>query len=338
MRKEGPMTTRHRIFIAGHRGMVGSAIVRRLSIDGHLDLLLRGSDQLDLRDAAATERFFTEHRPDCVFLAAAKVGGILANSQQPVQFLSDNLAIQSNVIGAAFRHGVSRLLFFGSSCIYPKWAEQPIAESALLTGALEATSRPYAMAKLAGIELIWSYNRQYGTRYVAVMPSGLYGPSDNYHPDHSHVVPGLIRRFHEARESGADRVVVWGSGTPRRQMMYSDDLADACVHVMTLDEQRYVSLLGSDEASSGRFEPPLLNVGWPSDTSIAELARMIAETVGYTGRIEFDRSRPDGTPRKLLDVTRMTALGWTPKVELADGLRLAYAAALRDGLLAPQPA
>jgi GDP-L-fucose synthase len=318
--------------------MVGSAVLRHLQAAGYPHLLTRGSAELDLRDPAATDRFFAEHRPDHVFLAAAHVGGILANSRFPVQFLADNLSIQNNVIGAAHRHGVKRLLFLGSSCIYPKLAEQPLREASLLTGPLEPTNRPYALAKIAGIELIWSYNRQYGTRYTAVMPTNLYGPADNYHPEHSHVVPGLIRRFHEARDAGLEEVVVWGTGTPRRELLYSEDMAAACVHVMTLDEGRFETLLGSDEIATGRFDPPLVNVGLGEDVSIAELAQMIAETVGYTGRIAFDRSKPDGTPRKLLDVSKLSALGWTARVPLAEGLRLAYAAALRDGLLAPQSA
>ena len=335
---DGPLTPESRIYIAGHRGMVGSAVLRHLQAAGYPHLLTRGSAELDLRDPAATDRFFAEHRPDHVFLAAAHVGGILANSRFPVQFLADNLSIQNNVIGAAHRHGVKRLLFLGSSCIYPKLAEQPLREASLLTGPLEPTNRPYALAKIAGIELIWSYNRQYGTRYTAVMPTNLYGPADNYHPEHSHVVPGLIRRFHEARDAGLEEVVVWGTGTPRRELLYSEDMAAACVHVMTLDEGRFETLLGSDEIATGRFDPPLVNVGLGEDVSIAELAQMIAETVGYTGRIAFDRSKPDGTPRKLLDVSKLSALGWTARVPLAEGLRLAYAAALRDGLLAPQSA
>ncbi|MFZ4760277.1 MAG: GDP-L-fucose synthase family protein [Burkholderiaceae bacterium] len=315
-----------------------SRVMKHLQAAGYPHLLTRGSAELDLRDPSATDRFFAEHRPDHVFLAAAHVGGILANSRFPVQFLADNLSIQNNVIAAAHRHGVKRLLFLGSSCIYPKLAEQPLREASLLTGPLEPTNRPYALAKIAGIELIWSYNRQYGTRYTAVMPTNLYGPADNYHPEHSHVVPGLIRRFHEARDAGLEEVVVWGTGTPRRELLYSEDMAAACVHVMTLDEGRFETLLGSDEIATGRFDPPLVNVGLGEDVSIAELAQMIAETVGYTGRIAFDRSKPDGTPRKLLDVSKLSALGWTARVPLAEGLRLAYAAALRDGLLAPQSA
>ncbi len=318
-----------RVFVAGHRGLVGSAIVRALRARGVDDLLLRSSAELDLRDASATEGFFRVARPEYVFLAAAKVGGIVANHRYPVEFLADNLAIQANVISAAHRHGVRRLLFLGSSCIYPKLAPQPIAETSLLTGPLEPTNRAYALAKIAGVELIWSYNRQYGTRFTAVMPTNLYGPEDNFHPEHSHVIPGMLRRFHEAKEAGAAEVLVWGTGTPRREFLYSDDMADACVHVITLDDAAFDTLLGSDEVATGVFQPPLLNVGVGEDVTIAELAVAVARAVGYSGAIRFDPTRPDGTPRKLLDVSRLHALGWRAKVSLDEGLRRAYEGFLR---------
>ncbi len=328
-----------RVFVAGHRGLVGSALVRALTAAGYRDLVLRSSAEVDLRDAVATERLFAETRPDHVFLAAARVGGILANSRYPVEFLADNLAIQNNVIGAAHRHGVKRLLFLGSSCIYPKMAPQPIREDTLLTGPLESTNRSYALAKIAGIELIWSYNRQYGTQYTAVMPTNLYGPRDNYHPENSHVIPALLRRFHEARVTGAPSVTVWGTGTPRRDFLYSDDMAAACLHVMQLDDVCFAALQGSAANELDRFDPPLTNLGSGSDVTIAELARAVADAVGYTGRIEFDASRPDGTPRKLMDVSKLAALGWRASTSLEDGLRRAYGSALDDRLLdAPRSA
>ena len=319
------MKTDARIFVAGHKGLVGSALVRTLQSQGYSDLLLRGSKALDLRDAAAVERFFADTKPEYVFLAAAKVGGIIANYRYPVEFLADNLAIQNNVIAAAHRHGVTRLLFLGSSCIYPKHAPQPMREDSLLTGPLESSNRAYALAKIAGIELIWSYNRQYGTQYTAAMPTNLYGPGDNYHPENSHVIPGLLRKFHEAKASGAKSVTVWGTGTPRREFLFSDDMARACVHILNLDAATYATLLGSDETATGRFDPPLVNVGVGHDVTIAELAGMVAKVVGWSGSIEYDTSKPDGTPRKLMDVGKLQALGWRASTELADGLQLAYA-------------
>jgi GDP-L-fucose synthase len=319
------MKTDARIFVAGHTGLVGSALVRALQSQGHSNLLLRGSKALDLRDAAAVERFFADTKPEYVFLAAAKVGGIIANYKYPVEFLADNLAIQNNVIAAAHRHGVKRLLFLGSSCIYPKHAPQPMLEDSLLTGPLESSNRAYALAKIAGIELIWSYNRQYGTQYTAAMPTNLYGPGDNYHPENSHVIPGLLRKFHEAKASGAKSVTVWGTGTPRREFLFSDDMARACVHILNLDAATYAGLLGSDETATGRFDPPLVNVGVGHDVTIAELAGMAAKVVGWSGTIEYDTSKPDGTPRKLMDVGKLHALGWRASTELADGLQLAYA-------------
>lgn len=338
MTQDRRMTSSARVFVAGHRGLVGSALVRALGAAGYTDLVLRGSSEVDLRDAAATDRLFAQTRPEYVFLAAAKVGGILANSRYPVEFLAENLAIQNNVIGAAYRHGVKRLLFLGSSCIYPKLAPQPIREDALLTGPLEPTNRAYALAKIAGIELIWSYNRQYGTQYTAVMPTNLYGPRDNYHPENSHVIPALLRKFHEGKVSGAPAVTVWGTGTPRREFLYSDDMAAACIHVMQLDDARFATLLGSEQPDGTRFDPPLTNVGVGGDVTIAELARTVAEVVGYEGRIVFDTTKPDGTPRKLMDVAKLTALGWRASTSLEDGLRKAYASALQDGLLDDGPA
>jgi GDP-L-fucose synthase len=319
-----------RIYVAGHRGLVGSAIVRRLQAAGHDRLILRTHAELDLTDSAATQRFFDEERPDYVFLAAAKVGGIVANNSYPADFIRDNLAIQSSVIHAAYKAGVKRLLFLGSSCIYPKLAPQPMPESSLLTGPLEPTNRPYALAKIAGIEMCWSYNRQYGTQYLAAMPTNLYGPGDNYHLQNSHVIPALLRKFHEARQAGAASVTVWGTGTPRREFLYSDDMADACVFLMNLDDARYQSLLGSDETVTGRFEPPLINVGVGDDIAIKDLASLVRETVGFDGSIEFDTNKPDGTPRKLMDVSRLTAAGWSAQTSLAQGLKGAYRAMLEE--------
>jgi GDP-L-fucose synthase len=314
-----------RIYVAGHRGLVGSALVRRLREGGYDNLLLRTHAELDLTNEAATRAFFDAEHPEYVFLAAAKVGGIVANNTYPAQFIRDNLAIQANTIHAAHLAGVKRLLFLGSSCIYPKLAAQPMQESALLTGPLEPTNRPYAVAKIAGIEMCWSYNRQYGTRYLAAMPTNLYGPGDNYHPENSHVIPALLRRFHEARQRGDRSVTVWGSGTPRREFLCSDDMADACVFLMELPDAKFGSLLGSDETVTGRFEPPLVNIGVGHDITIRELAELVQRTVGHRGEITFDTSKPDGTPRKLMDVSRLARAGWSARTSLADGLRLAYA-------------
>ena len=313
-----------KIYVAGHRGLVGSAVVRRLQAAGHTNLLTRTHAELDLTDEAATRAFFAAERPDHVFLAAAKVGGIVANNSFPAEFIRDNLAIQTNVIHAAHLAGVKRLMFLGSSCIYPKLAPQPMKESSLLTGPLEPTNRPYALAKIAGIEMCWSYNRQYGTRYLAVMPTNLYGPGDNYHPTNSHVIPALIRKFHEAKLAGQAEVTVWGTGTPRREFLYSDDMADACVYLMGLPDDRYQALLGSDESVTGRFEPPLVNIGVGEDVTIAELATLVQQVVGHEGRIVYDTSKPDGTPRKLMDVGLLASAGWRAHTTLADGLQSAY--------------
>lgn len=311
-----------RIFVAGHRGLVGSALVRALQRKGCDRLLLRTRAELDLTDAVAVDRFFRETRPEVVFLAAARVGGIHANNTLPADFIRDNLMIQNNVIDAAWRHPVDRLLFLGSSCIYPKHAPQPMSEAALLTGPLEPTNRPYALAKIAGIELCWAHNRQHGTRFLAAMPTNLYGPGDNYHPEHSHVIPGLIRRFHEAVTTGADTVTVWGSGRPRREFLYSDDMAEGCLHLAGLPEAVLQDLLGGNRNDG---LAPVVNIGAGTDLPIADLAGLIARVTGYRGRIVFDAGKPDGTPRKLMDSSRMQGLGWRPLVSLADGLQRAYA-------------
>jgi len=314
-----------KIYVAGHRGLVGSAIVRRLEADGYTNLLKRTHAELDLTDARATEAFFAAEKPEYVVLAAAKVGGIVANKTYPADFIRENLAIQTSVIHAAWLNGVTRLLFLGSSCIYPKMAPQPMKEEHLLTGPLEPTNRPYALAKIAGIEMCWSYNRQYGTKYLAAMPTNLYGPGDNYHPENSHVIPALLRKFHEAKQAQAPRVTVWGTGTPMREFLYSDDLGEACVYLLNLADGEYEKLLGSDENQSGRFDPPLINVGKGEEVSIRALAELIGEVVGYQGEIVFDSSKPDGTPRKLMDVGRLAESGWRATTDLKSGLQLAYA-------------
>ncbi|MDP3873730.1 MAG: GDP-L-fucose synthase [Methyloversatilis sp.] len=313
-----------RIYIAGHRGLVGSAIVRNLEAKGYTNLVTRTHAELDLTDAAATDAFFATEKPEYVFLAAAKVGGIVANNSYPAEFIRDNLVIQTNVIHSAWKHGVTRLMFLGSSCIYPKLAPQPMREDCLLTGPLEPTNRPYALAKIAGIEMCWSYNRQYGTQYLAVMPTNLYGPGDNYHPENSHVIPALLRKFHEAKQRSDTTVTIWGTGTPRREFLYSDDMADACVFLINLPDDKYQSLLGSDEYVSGRFEPPLVNVGVGEDVTIKELAELVGKVVGFAGDLVFDTTKPDGTPRKLMDVTRINSMGWKASTSLEKGLGGAY--------------
>jgi GDP-L-fucose synthase len=314
-----------RIYVAGHRGLVGSAIVRNLRQAGYDNLLLRTHAELDLTDERATRAFFESERPEYVFLAAAKVGGIVANRSYPAEFIHNNLTIQINVIHSAYLSKVRRMMFLGSSCIYPKLADQPLREAALLTGPLEPTNRPYALAKIAGIEMCWSYNRQYGTKYLSAMPTNLYGPGDNYHLENSHVIPALLRKFHEAKQRGDTSVMVWGSGTPRREFLYSDDMADACVFLMNLPDDRYEALLGSDENESGRFEPPLINIGYGEDVTIRELAELVRRTTGFEGEIVYDASKPDGTPRKLMDVSLLARAGWKAKTPLADGLKSAYA-------------
>ncbi len=323
-----------KIYVAGHRGLVGSAIVRNLQAAGYTHLLLRTHAELDLTNQAATAAFFEAEKPAYVFLAAAKVGGILANNNFPADFIRDNLLIQSNVIHAAYVNKVARLLFLGSSCIYPKMAPQPMKEEHLLTGPLEPTNRPYALAKIAGVEMCWSYNRQYGTKYLAAMPTNLYGPGDNYHPDNSHVIPALLRKFHEAKLGGAKEVVVWGTGTPKREFLYSEDMADACVHVMTLPDDKYQDLLGSDESKTGKFQPPLINLGVGHDVTIRDLALTVQAVVGFEGGIVFDRTKPDGTPRKLMDVSVLKSIGWHAKTPLHTGLAQAYASSPLPGVSA----
>lgn len=315
------MHTDSKIYVAGHRGLVGSALMRGLKRQGFRNLVTRTHAELDLTDQRAVAAFFEREKPEYVFLAAAKVGGIQANNVYPADFIDQNLAIQNNVIHQAWRNGVRRLLFLGSSCIYPKECPQPIREDYFLTGALEPTNRPYALAKIAGVETCWAYNRQYGTQYLAVMPTNLFGPGDNYDLANSHVLPALIRKFHEARSSGAPSVMVWGSGTPRREFLYSDDMADACVFLMRLDDTRFVPLLAADRNDG---MPPIINVGTGSDLSILELAEMVASIVGYRGTIELDRTKPDGTMRKLLSVDRLHELGWRHQMVLREGIEAAY--------------
>lgn len=318
------MQSNSNIYVAGHRGLVGSAIVRHLKNEGFSRLLQRTHAELDLTDTRQVEQFFADEKPEYVFLAAAKVGGIVANNTYPAEFIRDNLAIQTNVIHSAWKTGVRRLLFLGSSCIYPRLAPQPMPESCLLTGPLEPTNRPYALAKIAGIEMCWSYNRQYNTKFLAAMPTNLYGPGDNYHPENSHVIPALLRKFHEAKVKGANQVVVWGSGTPRREFLFSDDMAAACVHLLNLPDDKYEALLGSDESVTGRFEPPLVNIGVGDDITILELAQLVGEVIGFKGQIVLDPTKPDGTPRKLMNVDLVTRSGWQATTSLRNGLGRAY--------------
>ncbi|MEK6789330.1 MAG: GDP-L-fucose synthase [Pseudomonadota bacterium] len=310
------LSVNSRIYVAGHRGMVGSAIVRQLQARGCTHLITRTHAELDLVDQAAVRAFFAAEKPEVVILAAAKVGGILANNNFPADFIYDNLMMQCNVIHEAYRAGVQQLLFLGSSCIYPKLAPQPMPESCLLTGTLEPTNEPYAVAKIAGIKLCESYNRQHGTDYRSVMPTNLYGPHDNFHPANSHVVPAMIRRFHEAVQAGADEVVVWGTGTPMREFLHVDDMAAASLFVLDLDRQTYLA----------NTEPMLshINVGTGTDVTIRELAETIAAVTGFTGRLVFDTTKPDGTPRKLMDVSRLADMGWRAHIQLRDGLQDAY--------------
>jgi GDP-L-fucose synthase len=310
-----------RIFVAGHRGMVGSAIVRMLQDKGYEKIITRTHAQLNLTEQQAVREFFAKEKIDQVYLAAAKVGGIHANNTYPAEFIYQNLMIEANVIHEAWRAGVQKLLFLGSSCIYPRLVPQPMAENALLTGSLEPTNEPYAIAKIAGIKLCESYNRQYGashgTDYRSVMPTNLYGPGDNYHPENSHVIPALIRRFYEAKLSQAPSVAIWGTGTPLREFLYVDDMAAASVHVMELDSVTYAAYTQPMQSH--------INVGFGSDVSIAQLARSVAQIIGYPGDINFDASKPDGAPRKLMDSARLNSLGWRAKVALEAGLALAYA-------------
>lgn len=364
-----------RIYVAGHRGLVGSALVRSLSGQGYTNLLTRTHAEVDLSDQDAVRKFFSAEKPDYVFLAAAKVGGIFANDTYPADFIYQNMMIQANVIDAAYRNGVTRLMFLGSSCIYPKECPQPIKEEYLLTGPLEATNRPYALAKIAGIEQCWSYNRQYGTKFVAVMPTNLYGPGDNYNLMNSHVIPAMIRKFHLAKLAeqddieairsdeeiygqvpddylailnltrGADglltrsvlpsadgvTVKLWGTGTPHREFLYSEDMAAACVYLMNLPDEEFNELLGSDESKTGEFMPPVVNIGCGEDLTIGELAAMVRDVVGFKGGIDFDAEKPDGTRRKLLDVSRLFQANWRPKVDLRKGLELSYQDFMSNG-------
>lgn len=306
-----------KIYVAGHRGMVGSAIVRKLQADGFNNIVVRTHTELDLTNQEAVNTFFKEERPDQVYLAAAKVGGIHANNTYPAEFIYENLMVQNNVVHAAWQHGLQKLLFLGSSCIYPRMVEQPMREEALLTATLEPTNEPYAIAKIAGIKLCESYNRQYGVDYRSVMPTNLYGTGDNYHPENSHVIPALIRRFHEAKVSSKSDVIIWGTGTPRREFLYVDDMAAASVHVMNLGKDVY-----------DQYTSPMqshINVGYGDDVTIVDLAHAVGEAVGYSGEIKFDTSKPDGTPRKLMDSAILNSLGWKPKVDLKNGLKKAYA-------------
>ena len=308
--------TNPKIYVAGHRGMVGAAIVKALQAQGQHNILTRTHAELDLTNQAAVQDFFKTQLPTQVYLAAAKVGGIHANNTYPAEFIYQNLMIQANIIHAAWAAGVQKLLFLGSSCIYPKLAPQPMREDALLSGQLEATNEPYAIAKIAGIKLCESYNRQYGVDYRSVMPTNLYGPGDNYHPENSHVIPALIRRFHEAKVSGAASVTIWGTGSPRREFLYVDDMAVASIFVMGLDKATY------DQHTSPMQSH--INVGYGSDVTIAELAQAVGRAVGYQGEITFDTSKPDGTPRKWMDSSRLNQLGWQAKVDLQNGLEMAY--------------
>ena len=296
-----------KIYVAGHKGMVGSAIVRKLRSEGYNNIVTRTSKELDLRRQELVEQFFVKEKPDYVFLAAAKVGGIMANSKHPADFMYDNMILEMNVIKSAFDNKVKKLMFLGSSCIYPRMAPQPMPENCLLTSALEQTNEAYALAKISGLKYCEYLNRQYHTDYISVMPTNLYGPNDNYHPEHSHVLPALIRRFHEAKESDAKEVVIWGTGTPLREFLYVDDLADACVFLM--------NTYSGDET---------VNLGTGKEITIKELANIVKRVVGYDGELKFDTSKPDGTPRKLLDVSKLEKLGWKYKVELEDGIKLAY--------------
>ncbi len=312
------MTPKSKIYVAGHRGLVGSALMRRLAARGHANFLTRSHAELDLIDQQAVEAFFGEHKPEYVFLAAARVGGIYANNTYPAEFIHQNLAVQVNVIEAAHRHGVRRLLFLGSSCIYPRECPQPMKEEYLMTGALEPTNSAYAVAKIAGIESCRAYNRQYGARFLAVMPTNLYGPGDNYDLQNSHVLPALIRKMHEAKVRGDNEVIIWGTGNPRREFLYSDDMAEACVFLMSLPDDRFDGMLADPKAQA------LINIGCGDDARIADLARLVAESVGFTGKLTQDTSKPDGTLRKLLDIGCLRALGWSPKVSLNEGIALAY--------------
>jgi len=306
-----------KIYIAGHLGLVGSALVRGLQKAGHTNLLTKTHDELNLENQEAVERFFTAEKPEYVFLAAGKVGGIHANKTYPAEFIYQNILIQINIIHQSWKNGVQRLLSLGSSCIYPKECPQPIKEEYLLSGPLEPTNSPYAIAKIAGIETCWAYNRQYNTRYISVMPTNLYGPGDNYNLQNSHVLPALIRKMHEAKLNNSDSVIAWGTGTPRREFLYSDDLADACIYLMTRPNSELNELISDNS-------PPLINIGCGVDQTIMELVHLVKDAVGYTGKIEWDKSKPDGTMQKVLDIRRISNMGWKPITELTEGIKKAY--------------
>ncbi len=306
-----------KIYVAGHRGLVGSAIIRRLRAKGYNEIVTRTHTELDLTNQQAVNDFFSAERPDYVFLAAAKVGGIAANNTYPADFIYQNLAIQTNIIHQSCQAGVERLLFLGSSCIYPKECPQPMREEYLLSGPLEPTNRPYALAKIAGIEMCWAYNRQFGTRFMAVMPTNLYGPNDNYDLKNSHVMPALIRKMHEAKQRGDQEVVVWGTGTPRREFLYSDDMAAACLYLLEQTDEKLRTLLNNEQ-------PPLINIGCGTDLTIRELAEMIRDVVGFNGTLTFDPTKPDGTMQKLLDVGRLNKMGWKATTSLRDGIAFVY--------------
>jgi len=313
-----------KIYVAGHRGLVGTAIMRRLAAGGFSNVVTKTHAELDLVDQEAVKSFFECEKPEYVILAAARVGGILANNTYPAEFIYQNLMIQANVIQFAHLAGVKRLLFLGSSCIYPRNCPQPMKEEYLLTGPLESTNRPYAVAKIAGIEQCWSYNRQYGTKFLAVMPTNLYGPGDNFDLNTSHVIPALIRKAHEAKQRCDSEMLVWGTGNPRREFLYSDDMADACVFLLMLPDNKFEAMLGKDGGMTRKSGPPLVNIGVGEDISIRELAEIVKRTVGFDGAIQFDSSMPDGTPRKLLDTSCLKALGWKAATSLEAGLALAY--------------
>lgn len=305
-----------KVYVAGHRGLVGAAIVRSLLAAGFSNLVTRSHSDLDLTDQATVKAFFDKEQPGCVVLAAGRVGGIMANSNYSAEFVRENLLMQTNVIHEAYVHGVRRLLFLGSSCIYPRDCPQPIREEYFMTGPLEKTNAAYAVAKIAGVEMCHAYNRQYGTRYLCAMPTNLYGPADNFDRETSHVLPAMIRKFHEGKIHQGS-VVLWGTGTPRREFLHADDLADACVRIMALPQDRLEWLFNDSS-------PPLINVGWGKDFSVRELAELVADIVGYHGQVQWDHSKPDGTPRKLLDISRIRNLGWEPRIPLADGIRAVY--------------
>lgn len=319
------MDTESKVYVAGHRGLVGSALMRNLQVKGFTNIVTRSHSELDLTDQGAVKAFFRVEQPDYVLLAAAKVGGIEANNTYPAEFIHQNLIIQDNVIDQAWKNNVKRLLFLGSSCIYPRDCPQPMKEEYLMTGPLEPTNRPYAVAKIAGIETCWAYNRQYGTKFMAVMPTNLYGPGDNYDLENSHVLPALIRKMHEAKKRNLAEVVAWGTGSPYREFLYSDDMAEACIYLISLPDEEFGKLLTESTA-------PLINVGCGSDMTIRELVRTVQAVVGFAGEVRWDTSKPDGTPKKLLNVDRLFSSGWRPKTELVDGIKKAYA----DFLQTPQ--